>query len=353
MKSAETKTATFTHSLLAKAEEQQPFFQMKRAHGAFEEGNTTFFIADNSQTIQRKPFFSKPARQPKIAIGQQETKHDQEDNSTTNRAMITPALAAVDQRPYIQRIPKNPNAVPFDGEITASIAPAALRSSPVKNQEKPYDNIIADLPQGHPVRVLGGKEWIFVKTHINNQDRVGYVSHELIEEGPHSGTSSFETDKGNPISVGGSAGVPPLSFEKKWMKDQGLAGKVRRIPNSATSNYNCHGFVYLDAGAWLNDPTPIISDNEYFVPLKPNVDDAVVYTMIKPELDENRRPIFANVPPHSGLVTKGSPGRPTEVTSKWGSWHVYQHKPADVWTEYGIPTFLRSKRPGGHTVKTE
>ena len=76
-----------------------------------------------------------------------------------------------------------------------------------------------------------------------------------------------------------------------------------------------------------------------------------VYTMAAPKLDQDRKPDFGNIPPHSGLVTKASGGKATQVTSKWGSWHIYRHAPADVWSDYGIPTFLRSKRKGGHTAR--
>jgi hypothetical protein len=249
----------------------------------------------------------------------------------------------------IQRIPKSPSGIPFDGEIIPWSA--ALRRTPKKDPAKPYDNIIADLPRGHKVRVLGGKAWIFVKTHINDKDRVGYVSYELIKKVAGTTSPAFTTDKGNPISTSSGAGVPTLAYEKKWMKDHGLDTKVTRVPNSATSDYNCHGFVYLNAMAWTNDPTPIIKDNDYFVPAKPEIGDAVVYTKSAPTLDKDRKPTFSGVPPHSGLVSRGSKGSPSEVTSKWGSWHIYKHKPADVWSEYGSPTYLRSARKGGHTVK--
>ena len=245
---------------------------------------------------------------------------------------------------HLQRIPKDPTDAPFDGEIIPWSA--ALRSKP-----KDTAGVVADLPRGHHVTVLGGTAWIFVRTHIDNLDRVGFVSHELIKKTGTALSSSFETDAGDPISIGGAAGVPPLSYETKWMKKEGLDTKVKRVPNSATAAYNCHGFVYLNAGGWLNDPAPIIKDNQYVVPEKPNVGDAVVYSQSAPTLDSDRRPTFSEIPPHSGLVTKGSSGTASEVTSKWGSWHVYQHKPADVWTGYGIPTFLRSERAAGHTAK--
>ncbi len=339
-------------------------FSQVRVHNNASAINTAQMLNSRAYTIRSDIMFGTGQYAPGTKAGDTLLAHElahviQQDRgakgsktqlkcSSRSPMNISP-LRIQDQCTYIQRIPKNPSNVPFDGEIIPWSA--ALRSSPMKRKDKPFVNIIADLPKGHRLRVLGGRAWIFVKTQINNQDRVGYVSHELIKKVTDSGKYSFTTDKGKPISVGGSDGVPPLLYEKKWMKDHGLAGKVRRIPNSATSNYNCHGFVYLNARAWLNDPSPIIRDNDYFVPLKPNVDDAVVYTKTKPKLDKSRRPSFTKIPPHSGLVTKGSPGSPTEVTSKWGSWHLYQHKPADVWTEYGKPTFLRSKRTSGHTVK--
>jgi hypothetical protein len=253
-------------------------------------------------------------------------------------------------RALIRRIPKDPGSVPSDGEIIPW--EAALRRTPQIPANDPYSNVIADLPRGHRVRILGGGAWIFVRTHVGGKDLAGYLSHELIRQ-VAGAAATFTTDVGNPVSTGGSTPVPSLAYEQKWMEDHGLASKVRRIRNSATDSYNCHGFVYLDAAAWLDDPSPVIKDNKYFVPAKPDVDDAVVYTKTAPTLDTDNRPSFSEIPPHSGLVTKGGPGSPSEVTSKWGSWHVYQHRPADVWDEYGKPTFLRSARGGGHTAKRE
>jgi hypothetical protein len=296
--------------------------------------------------------------QRKLTVGQPGDCYEREADQvaeqlkrSTSLSVPRSLLQTQGQTPGIQRIPKKPKDVPFDGEIIPWSA--ALRSTPRKSKRRPYGNIIADLPRGHRVRVFGGRAWIFVKTHINNQDRVGYVSHELIKQVTGSTVIGITTDKGSPVSVGSGAPVPPLSYEKKWMKDQGLADKVRRVPNTATNRYNCHGFVYLGARAWLNNPSAIIYDNDYFVPKKPRVGDAVVYTKTKPKLDKERHPNFSETPPHSGLVTRGSPGNPTEVTSKWGSWHIYKHMPGDVWSGYGSPTFLRSKRKGGHTVKIE
>ena len=257
---------------------------------------------------------------------------------------INQSLPSSGNEMHLQRIPKDPTDAPFDGEIIPWSA--ALRAKP-----KGTADVVADLPRGHHVTVLGGTAWIFVRTHIGNLDRVGFISHELIKKTGTALPSSFETDAGDPISIGGALPVPTLTYETEWMKKQGLDTKVKRVPNSATSAYNCHGFVYLNAGGWLNDPAPIIKDNKYVVPDKPNVGDAVVYTKATPALDSDRHPTFSETPPHSGLVTKGSSGTANEVTSKWGSWHVYQHKPDDVWTGYGIPTFLRSTRAGGHTAK--
>ena len=273
------------------------------------------------------------------------------DETQAKPSTRQPAIGSLSHGPgrgaLIQRIPKDPGDVPYDGEIIPWSA--ALRSKAEKRKASPYGNIIADLPRGHKVRVVGGGAWTFVRTHINGKDRVGYVSHELIKK-VVSGSRTFTTDIGSPISLGRATSVPSLAYEIKWMKDQGLTSKVRRIPKSATNRYNCHGFIYLDANGWLDDPTSIIKDNAYFVPEKPDVDDAIMYTKTAPTLDSERRPVFKEIPPHSGIVTKGSPGSPTEATSKWGSWHLYQHRPADVWAEYGKPTFLRSKRAGGHTV---
>jgi hypothetical protein len=268
----------------------------------------------------------------------------------TQRRAGEASVPASGFRALIRRIPKDPSGVPFDGEIIPW--EAALRRTPQIPADDPHSNVIADLPRGHRVRILGGGAWLFVRTHVEGKDLVGYVSHELIKEVGGAATT-FTTDVGNPVSTGGATPVPSLEEEREWMENHGLASKVRRIRNTATDSYNCHGFVYLDAAAWLNDPSPVIKDNNYFVPAKPDVDDAVVYTKSAPTLDKDNRPSFSEIPPHSGLVTKGGPGNPTQVTSKWGSWHVYQHRPADVWAEYGKPTFLRSTRGGGHTAKRE
>ena len=271
--------------------------------------------------------------------------------SNRNNAQIRDILniSQVSDVPDIQRIEKNPTNIPFDGEI--NVWSAALRSEPEKSASAPHQNTIADLPKGHPVRVLGGEAWVFVKTRINGEDRSGYVSHELIDR-VATVFHSFETDAGDPISTSGGNPVPTLDYEENWMAAQGLDSKVTRVNNSATNKYNCHGFIYLNAGGWLNDPSPIIRDNGYTVPDTPMVGDAVMYTQTAPTLDVDRRPVFAEVPPHSGVVSEASGGNASEVTSKWGSWHLYKHKPEDVWSGYGIPTFLRSVRVGGNTAIT-
>ncbi|MGH8864097.1 MAG: eCIS core domain-containing protein, partial [Burkholderiales bacterium] len=93
----------------------------------------------------------------------------------------------------LQRIPKDPTDAPFEGEIIPWSA--ALRSKP-----KSTADVVADLPRGHLVTVLGGTAWISVRTHIDNLDRVGFVSHELIKKNATSLPTSFVTDVGNPIS---------------------------------------------------------------------------------------------------------------------------------------------------------
>lgn len=77
----------------------------------------------------------------------------------------------------IQRIPKDPQDTPFKGEVIPWSA--ALRASPSRSGK-----VLADLPRGQSVSVLGGRWWIRVETVVEGIKLTGYVSHELIRKLP-------------------------------------------------------------------------------------------------------------------------------------------------------------------------
>jgi hypothetical protein len=200
--------------------------------------------------------------------------------------------------------------------------------------------------------VLGGGVWIFVRTHIRNRDRAGYVHHDYINRSTGRARTTFRTNRGSRFSYHTRAPfrVPTPTEERAELRREGLLGRVRLVPNTATNRYNCHGFVFLNAMAWLNDPTRIIQDNGYFVPNRPQVGDVAAYTTTPLRVDRRRRPI-TRFREHSGLVTRGSVGNPTEVTSKWGTGSIAKHRPTDVPSVFGRPYYLRSRRAGGHTAR--
>jgi hypothetical protein len=59
---------------------------------------------------------------------------------------------------------------------------AALRRTPTKNPDDPYANIVADLPKGTWVTVIGSEHgWLSVQVELDGRKLAGYVSHELVK----------------------------------------------------------------------------------------------------------------------------------------------------------------------------
>ena len=249
----------------------------------------------------------------------------------------------VDAPGKIRRVPKALTELPLQGEIIPE--KASLRSSPEKLKDNPRKNVIADLPAGKKVRVLAAGAWTLVKTVVSGKNIIGYVSHELIRgtKGAPKGRwfiretgMSYQAEKGK---------RPTIEQEDAFLKEDGLEGKVVRVPGTATRRYNCHGFVFLNGGGWLQDPRAIIATRGYQVTRKPNVGDIVVYSFSSPIVTKSGQVMFAVRPDHSGLVTAGSPRAPTEIVSKWGDGHIYKHAPRDVSSEWGEPVYLKLPIP--------
>ena len=71
--------------------------------------------------------------------------------------------------------------VPWPGVISATWN-AALRRAPAKDPQNPYANIIADLPKGTWVTVVGSEHgWLSVQLELDGRKLAGYVSHELVK----------------------------------------------------------------------------------------------------------------------------------------------------------------------------
>ncbi len=75
----------------------------------------------------------------------------------------------------VRRIPKDPQNVPFEGEIIPSSA--TLHARPERDGK-----VLAELSQGHVVTVRGGHAWIQVEAFVGGKKLTGYVSHELIRQ---------------------------------------------------------------------------------------------------------------------------------------------------------------------------
>ncbi len=70
---------------------------------------------------------------------------------------------------------------PWIGRIRGA-ASAALRRTPGKNPDDPHSGIVADLPEGKFVDVLGNERgWLHVQATVEGKEVQGYVSQELVE----------------------------------------------------------------------------------------------------------------------------------------------------------------------------
>jgi len=79
-----------------------------------------------------------------------------------------------------QTATKTAHEVPWRGEVSATWN-AALRRAPVKDADHPYDNILADLPKGTSVTVVGEERgWLHAEVVVDGKKLTGYISHELV-----------------------------------------------------------------------------------------------------------------------------------------------------------------------------
>ena len=104
-----------------------------------------------------------------------------DENSKSGKHLLAHELTHTIQqgrstiKPRIQRIPQNPDNVPFHAEVIPWSA--ALRETPSHQ-----GRVIVDVPRSHTVRVIGGRAWIQVETEINGERLTGYISHELLRQ---------------------------------------------------------------------------------------------------------------------------------------------------------------------------
>jgi hypothetical protein len=62
---------------------------------------------------------------------------------------------------------------------------AALRAAPHKKSSTPHHGILADLPRGTEVKVIGRQGgWLRVEVKLNHKKTAGFVSHELVDYVP-------------------------------------------------------------------------------------------------------------------------------------------------------------------------
>jgi hypothetical protein len=70
---------------------------------------------------------------------------------------------------------------PWQGTI-ATRWNAALRRTPHKDPADPYGNIVADLPRGTPVTIIGSEHgWLRAEVDLGGRHLTGFVSHELVQ----------------------------------------------------------------------------------------------------------------------------------------------------------------------------
>jgi hypothetical protein len=106
--------------------------------------------------------------------------------SGPNRSSMAPPPFQLQASP-IQRIPRSPEATPFEGKIIPWSTP--LRETPNLEGRR-----LVDVPKDHPVQVLSGDSWLLCTTRIAEVDYEGYISHEQIKR-EQSFTNT--TDTGN------------------------------------------------------------------------------------------------------------------------------------------------------------
>lgn len=106
---------------------------------------------------------------------------ESEEQGFAGKSMTPPAFGFQDApTPVAQLYGGGDKATtyPYNGEITGATT-VALRSKASKDPEHPYDNILADLPRGTVVKVVG-KVGGWLKVEWNGKS--GYVSQELVKE---------------------------------------------------------------------------------------------------------------------------------------------------------------------------
>lgn len=157
----------------------------------------------------------------------------------------------------IQRIPKDPQGVPFEGEIIPWSA--ALRESPDHSSK-----VLADLPRGHKVSIRGGRYWILVETVVDGTKLSGYVSHELIRkasvrqasaetaaEEAAEKSANEKLAKSEPDKFSYNPGLDPelkarfnrmvIALDEKGIKHDGIADvRSKKLAHILSTGYHIH-----------------------------------------------------------------------------------------------------------------
>jgi hypothetical protein len=117
---------------------------------------------------------------------------------------------------------KTTHDVPWRGGVSATWN-AALRRAPVKDADHPYDNIIADLPKGTAVTVVGEERgWLHAEVVLDGNKVTGYISHELVRfTGP---VVTPPTDPDQPLVIDmGLFGTRPAFVALKQAENRRMA----------------------------------------------------------------------------------------------------------------------------------
>ncbi|MEX2592046.1 MAG: DUF4157 domain-containing protein [Anditalea sp.] len=210
-------------------------------------------------TVGNDVYFNEGQYQPGSSEGKQLLAHE--------LTHVVQQGGGIHQR--IQKISKNPQDVPFEGEIIPWSTP--LRPAPNK-----IGKPLIDVPRGHKVTVLGGNAWIKVSTELNGKPYEGYISHELIRK--------------STTTVSPSATPSPIqAIEQQLLGD---LQTMLTFHSSFTAKLNSLDQKGVDPN--LTDPVV-----EHGIALKDNIDNAITLAGYIASLPQEQRELII-----SGLTTE-------------------------------------------------
>ncbi len=153
--------------------------------------------------------------------------------STGSKSMMPPAFGFQDGGQTVSQMKPSDEETgfPYDGEIVGA-STVGFRSSPNRNPNDPYSNVVADLPKGTVVKVVG-KSGGWLKVEWKGQ--IGYVSQELVKKAPSRPTvpppNYFTYDAATPERILLKADcVTKAQIAKDLYGDAALAGFLHEVP---------------------------------------------------------------------------------------------------------------------------